>query len=326
MELKRWANWTHPYFNTIKGQALLELAIFGSILIMLLGVLINYGLKYNSQQQVMQQAFRKVLGLAADRGSASYTLFKEQNIPDPSNPFAVGSVIPVTSSASVTRDYSMDMVPTEAEELSSLVIEMPDSQVRSYKTGAFRDENVLEGDLDKYTDIYGSEGIAWWKIGDGECGCEQECIINPQTGAEICTCPCPTKNIRIIDDCAGEIMNYEKMNLRCAKVKAAGINEPWYCSKLDTLFAFSDVGEPNMGLQPDYIQNTTRDNALTRQENSSSVNTKDTLKWQIATQRTIVFNDSLDDEGVSKGEANLKTVDVTSTAGQDKTYKWRTGW
>ena len=54
-----------------KGQAILELAIFGAILIMLLGALINYGLRYNYQQLAMQRAFRKALGTSATSSVAN---------------------------------------------------------------------------------------------------------------------------------------------------------------------------------------------------------------------------------------------------------------
>lgn len=355
MAPKLWANWTRPYFNK-KGQAILELAVFGSILIMLLGILVNYGLKYNFQQQVMQQAFRKALGIAANRPSATYILVKDRHIPDPSNPFGVGSVMAVSSSASIVRDYKMQETADTAGELPRIDIETPDGGVSSYKTAAFRDEyNVPEADLEddydsdgdgtidddekdvsRYDYIYGSEDIAWWETGDGECGCEMEIEINPNTGGETETCPCPTKNIRLIDTCAGEVLNYEVVQTRCYKIEEAGINRPWYCDQLDTLFAFSDISDPGglkdknkptMGLQAGYIQDTTIDNTLNKQESASTIKSKDTLNWQASTQRKIVYNDAVDASGVSKEIVNVRNEEVTTSVSQeDKTYEWETAF
>jgi len=294
---------------------------------MLLGILVNYGLKYNFQQQVMQQAFRKALGITAGRPSSTYILIKDRHIPNPSNPFGVGSVIAVSSSASVVRDYKMQETADTAGELPRIDIETSGGQVSSYKTAAFRDErNVLESDLGKYSDIYGSEGIGWWELGDGECGCEMDIEINPQTGKETVTCPCPTKNIRLIDNCAGEIMNYETVELRCKRIKQAGINAPWYCDQAEALFAFSDTDKPNMGLQADYTQNSTINNTLNKQEDASTIKSNDTLNWQASTQRTIVYNDALDASGVSKEVVNVRSEEVGTSVSQDKTYEWETAF
>lgn len=353
-----WANWTRPYFNK-KGQAILELAVFGSVLIMLLGVLVNYGLKYNFQQQTMQQAFRKALGVAAEplsdglpRGSATYILIKDRHIPNPSNPFGVGSVVAVSSSASVVRDYRMHQTADKADELSRMDIEIQgqtESFKGSFKTAAFRDEHSVplpelgykeneDGDLEKedaynykdeqskYEYIYGSKDMGWWVLGDGECACETESVTDPTTGEVTETCPCPSKNIRIIDNCAGEIMNYETVQLRCKKIRQAGIRLPWYCNETEALFAFSNSDKPGMGLQADYAQDTAIDNTLRKQESASDVYTTDTLDWQVDTQRTIVYNDAVDASGVSREITNVKPVDVTSTVSQEKTYEWETAF
>jgi len=330
MAPRQWANWTRPYFNK-KGQAILELAIFGSILIMLLGILVNYGLKYNFQQQVMQQAFRKALGIAAKEPSSTYILIKDRHIPNPSNPFGVGSVAAVSSSASVVRDYRMDETADTAGELPRIDIEAPDGQLRSYKTAAFRDEyNVPEGDLSKYNGVYGPKDIGWWvkpgTAGIGECLCEMETKINPRTGEETETCPCPSKNIRIIDDCAGEIMNYETVQRRCCNISEAGINVPYYCDQTEALFAFSKTSKPTMGLQADYTQNTSINNILNKQENASTIKSNDNLNWEASTQRTIVYNDAVDASGVSKEVVNVRSEEVTTSVSQDKTYEWETAF
>ena len=84
-----------------------------------------------------------------------------------------------------------------------------------------------------------------------------------------------------------------------------------------------------MGLQQDYTQDTTINNTLNKQESTSGIRTQDTLDWQITTQRTIVYNDGLDSEGVSTGVVNVIGDEegegrISSSVGQDKTYEWET--
>jgi len=94
----------NPYSS--RGQALIELAVFGSILILLLGALINYGLNTEYTQQVWMKSFREALGLASG-GSASVIVVRDRYLPNPGNPFATGSPLPVSAGASITRDFEL---------------------------------------------------------------------------------------------------------------------------------------------------------------------------------------------------------------------------
>ena len=159
MEMKLWAPWA---IGCKKGQAILELALFGSILIILLGVLINYGMRYNFQQQVMQQAFRKALGLAAARRSATYVLIKDRHIPDPSNPFGVGSLTPVSSTASVTRNYRLNETADNQDELPAVHFDI-NGDVRRYIAAG---EDGAPGEIMDYAsckaDCAKSGGAEWY--------------------------------------------------------------------------------------------------------------------------------------------------------------------
>jgi hypothetical protein len=118
----------------IKAQSLLEVAIFGSIIIMLLGVLVSYGLRYNFQQQAMQQAFRKSLADAVVQQkslaipntmapSISNVIVKDRHIPNPSDTFGVGSVNPFVGSAgSVTINYKLSETPDKESELPRIAV------------------------------------------------------------------------------------------------------------------------------------------------------------------------------------------------------------
>lgn len=334
------------YFN--KGQALLELAIFGSFLIMLLGILVNYGLRYNFQQRVMQEAFRKALASAAESTqqgkptSVSYTLVRDKHIPDPSHPFAVGSVMPVSASAGgIVRNYEMQVTADTPDELPVTVLNIQGQELR-FKTAGFREEsNVSPESIDRYKEIYG--GVNVWETGDAQDG---------------------TKNIKIIDSCAGEIINYDFAVRQCRQIVDAEVcikecergkwpgsetdcnnicsqpmNVPWYCQNYRPhpdgqphryvfpvlydpdnntgLFAFAKTSNKSMGLQQDYTQTASMDNVLRKTEAASGITTTDNINWQVDTQRKVVYVDD---------EHNYQEREVPSRVSQHKTQEWRTHW
>ncbi len=110
-----------PRSTSRAGQALVELAVFGSIMLMMLGTLLNYGLRNEFQQSEQMDAFRGALAATVEQvgnkrmknvmptfqGSGSVTLIHDRHIPDPSDTFGVGSVSPVSGSANVVRDHSL---------------------------------------------------------------------------------------------------------------------------------------------------------------------------------------------------------------------------
>ena len=61
--------------NLKKSQALVEMAIFGTLMLVVLGSLLSYLQKMNEQQYVTQEAFRRSLAKAYEvRSSANYTV------------------------------------------------------------------------------------------------------------------------------------------------------------------------------------------------------------------------------------------------------------
>lgn len=186
----------------LNGQALLELTVFGAIIIMLLGVLINYGMRYNFQVQAMQEAFRKALEYAyystQDNKPAlvSYIVIKDKHIPSPSSPFGIGSVIPISASASVTRDYHSQETASKISELPRLAIDIEGSTCPQshdcpsggcqppcmYLTAGFVEfNNVQEDSVDKYTEVYSQtpEGCAKF---DGAGNCIKWLVIPDEKG------------------------------------------------------------------------------------------------------------------------------------------------
>lgn len=61
-----------------KGQAAVELAVFGSLILVAFSVLLTYGQRFETQQQLKMEAFRRALNKAYEKNSSvSYTLRRD---------------------------------------------------------------------------------------------------------------------------------------------------------------------------------------------------------------------------------------------------------
>ena len=243
--------------QTHNGQALVELAVFGAFFLMLLGVLLSYGLKYNFQQKAQMTAFRRALKIASDqdRGVGSAMVMEDRAIPDPSTMFGVGSTAPIVASASVQRDYMMHAQPFDGDSLQGSVMDIQTSRDgsantqawmrRVYKTAAFRVEYLVpEVSLDKYEQIFGSllalrtggsinDPASWVSTRDSsaEMACPSGYYDETDTdGNIIATNVCDSGEafaaIRIIDACSGEIADYET-----CYTQARQLVDPAFCER-----------------------------------------------------------------------------------------------
>lgn len=80
-------------FGKRKAQAVLELAILGSLIIMAFSILISYSEKYNREQSYMQQTFRAALKKAQEiNNSASWTTTDFRRMPNVTNPMEIGTL------------------------------------------------------------------------------------------------------------------------------------------------------------------------------------------------------------------------------------------
>jgi len=110
-----------------KAQSLLEISIFGALLLVFIAALFSYGLRNNYSQQITQQTFRKALTLAKKNRQTTYIYTSDRHIPDPTNPFAQGSFMPTSSMSSITRNYMMNERPESIEALPALAIDIKGS-------------------------------------------------------------------------------------------------------------------------------------------------------------------------------------------------------
>lgn len=76
-----------------KGQAILELAILGSLIIMAFSIVIGLSENYNRAQSYMQQTFRSTLKQAQDANDAgSVSTVDFRRMPNVSNPVDIGAL------------------------------------------------------------------------------------------------------------------------------------------------------------------------------------------------------------------------------------------
>lgn len=96
--------------NNKRGQAMVEMAIFGALILFAFGMLISYTQRMNEQQYIQMEAFRRGLEKAntyagsADSGagaSTKYTLMENKRLADISDSFRKGSPTTISGSSSV---------------------------------------------------------------------------------------------------------------------------------------------------------------------------------------------------------------------------------
>lgn len=246
-----------------KAQAILELAIFGAILLMLLGVLLNYGLRNSLQQRATLSAFRGALKESArivngqQVGQGSYSLIEDKHIPNLDNPFALGAVMPFTGSSNVIRDSQLHKTPDTIDELPRLAIDIKDIKggkcPGSYFSAAGSDppcyyllanfRDILISDLPvKYycdpddwvvdpatgmyycTDEWRVTGLDKYQVIFGDSGAFPACT---QIGYDFYFNPICVGDavVRTVDPCMGEIFGYDTCKRQCRMMEntAAGI-------------------------------------------------------------------------------------------------------
>lgn len=85
-----------------KGQAVVELAIFGTLILFIFGILLSYGQSLNYKQKLKMEVFRKAMQAAYDKNrSVSYTLKRDIRQADLFSGFGFGQPSGASASASV---------------------------------------------------------------------------------------------------------------------------------------------------------------------------------------------------------------------------------
>ena len=97
--------------NKKSGQSLVELASFGTILLLCVSMLIQYGMRANYQQNLKMQAFRKAMQAAyvnsGPASSATLTMLQDKPIPNPHDTWGFAERVPVSAGDSVVWDVNL---------------------------------------------------------------------------------------------------------------------------------------------------------------------------------------------------------------------------
>jgi len=102
----------NSYFNP-KGQALIELATFGTVLLFCLAMLINFGLQANYQQRVEMKAFRQAMKQAYNNDSKGPSAGSEVNLTEDKvginvqDPYGVSERYPFAAGAKVSWNNNL---------------------------------------------------------------------------------------------------------------------------------------------------------------------------------------------------------------------------
>lgn len=157
------------------GQALIELAVFGAIFLVVLSVLVRYGIEYNLQQKAEMTAYRKALAIAstsvsdvgfpaAPLGSGGYIFSREVFIPEVAEPMGQGSSSLVGASTSITRNpvgHLSSGTPTYSVRDSQNYLRINSSgaekdfrRKKSYGSGFRNESGVSQFSIPKYEEFF----------------------------------------------------------------------------------------------------------------------------------------------------------------------------
>ena len=330
-----------------RAQSLIETAVFGAVVLSILGTLVSYGLKYNFQQRTVQRTFRKALASAsADMRGSTYILTEDKQLPHPSDPFGVGSVEGFNSSESIIRNYRMDKTADKKEELPKIEMEFQGNESRkeAFYTAAFREDfGVTEEQVEKYREIYGDSSIDW----DEDSGSVE--IIDPYSGENISYGGAVRICRMIVDEavCTQECTagrwqgeDAEAYDSSCEEICAQPMNIPWYCRGyteinsathrynfpvLEQLFSYAMLSgkqfKPKaMGVQPETTQVEERGDTLTVNQSGGTITSRDDFNWSFTTNRDIIYHPYGDESGsyASKGVSTVK--------GRNYPNEWQTSY
>jgi len=150
-----------------KAQAMVELAVFGSIILVVFGVLLSFLQQFNNQQYVQMEAFRRGLEKACNHipssgkgagASVQYTMMQTRRTVDMSGPFRKGS--PNTVNASVNVYWAIPEIEKDVEPDSLIVMRInEDERVARYRDFVPRPPKNEEGEYPDDTESFRTEEI-----------------------------------------------------------------------------------------------------------------------------------------------------------------------
>ena len=135
--------------NGLNGQALVEFAVFGSLALLALVMMIQMGLGINFQQEVDQEAFRRAMSAAKDEGdlesaSTSFYMIRNRQMPDPSQPFAIMPRQRFESQAMIVWGERLANLADDKESEPRTIVDMDKMRLASGSLPVYRSSDLVD--------------------------------------------------------------------------------------------------------------------------------------------------------------------------------------
>lgn len=146
-----------------RGQALIEVAVLGSLALLALTLLIQLGLRMNYQQELQQNAFRRALITAKNEGddesqAVQYNYFRNRRLPNPSEGFGITPRVLAQGSGTVTwGEWLTYLENDDPDSEPRIIVSLDDQSSLDRRSGDFPDHQPLISRVDK--DLTGSAEI-----------------------------------------------------------------------------------------------------------------------------------------------------------------------
>ena len=160
-----------------KGQSLVELATFGTILLFCLAMLLQYGMQANYQQNLQMQAFRKTMKAAyyksGPAAAVSLSMTKDKAIPDPRDSWGFGERRPIGAGASVTWDSNVQALYIDDYSEEPEQSDLPRSIIEINNTLGLSDSDLADGAINNISSAQGAFKTAEY----GQSGCSGSIMV-----------------------------------------------------------------------------------------------------------------------------------------------------
>jgi hypothetical protein len=231
--MKTWENCQISYLSNHNGQSLVELASFGAVLLLCVGMLLQYGMQANYQQNLQMQTFRKAMRVAYYKtgpgSSVSLSSTYHKGIPDPRDSWGNADRRPISASASVTWDNNLQSMYIDEygeaprqSDLARSIIEI-DNIDDAHNTLGLSTTDIDDGAIDNIDSNKGA-----FKTADyGEGGCSGSITIVLENSA--------SQRIALREEYRRVVKNCSEIKVKNRKTNEDDIGKEYAYVKIDGL-------------------------------------------------------------------------------------------